>query len=297
MTKELKKQANQAWNMLTSCQVCPRKCGVNRLKGEKGFCQTGAKPIISSFSPHFGEEAPLVGKYGSGTIFFTSCNLACVFCQNYEISQLRLGKKVEIEELANMMISLQNQGCHNINFVSPTIWVPQILKALVIAKDKGLNLPLVYNTGGYDAVTTLKLLNGIIDIYMPDIKYSDSKLAQKYSQAPNYWSIVQKAVREMHCQVSDLIINKHNIAQKGLLVRHLVLPNNLAGTEKVMDFLASLSKDTYINIMDQYYPAHIAYQFLGLNRPITPDEYKKAIEIAKSKGLHRFDKKYSRIFF
>ena len=292
---ELKKRADQAWQMLASCQVCPKKCGVNRLKGEKGFCQTGAQLIISSSGPHYGEEAPLVGTHGSGTVFFTSCNLACVFCQNYEISQLRLGNKVEIEDLTNMMINLQNQGCHNINFVSPTIWMPQILKALIMAINKGLNIPLVYNSGGYDSVAVLKLLDNIIDIYMPDIKYSDSKIAKKYSEADNYWEIVQKAVREMHRQVGDLIIDKNGVAQKGLLIRHLVLPNNLAGTDKVMNFLANLSKDTYINIMDQYYPAHKAYQFPELNRRLTSDEYKKAIAIAQGKGLYRFDKNIQRI--
>jgi putative pyruvate formate lyase activating enzyme len=258
---KFKERADQAWSMLAACQVCPRKCGVNRLKGEKCFCQTDSQLIVSSFGPHYGEEAPLVGTHGSGTIFFTSCNLACVYCQNYDISQLRIGNKVEIKDLADMMINLQNQGCHNINFVSPTIWVPQILKALVIAIDKGLNIPLVYNTGGHDSVATLKLLDGIIDIYMPDIKYSASKIAQKYSHVDNYWETVQKAVKEMHKQVGNLIINKQGIAQKGLLVRRLVLPNNLAGTEKVMEFLASLSKHIFINIMDQYYPAHKAHSY------------------------------------
>jgi len=290
--QELKNRADQAWKILTACRICPRNCQVNRLKKEKGFCQAGTQPIISSYSPHLGEEAPLVGKHGSGTIFFTSCNLACVYCQNYEISQLRLGRKVTIEELARIMIILQEQGCHNINFVSPTIWVAQILKALLIARDKGLRLPLVYNTGGYDSVATLKLLNGIIDIYMPDIKYADSKLARKYSLVDNYWPIVKKAVAEMHCQVGDLIINQNKIAQKGLLIRHLVLPNNLAGTEKVMDFLPRISKRTYINIMDQYYPTNKAYQFKELSRRITAEEYRKAMEIAKTKGLHRFDKNF-----
>jgi putative pyruvate formate lyase activating enzyme len=288
---ELKKRADKAWAMLSACQVCPRKCGVNRSKEEKGFCQTGSQLIISSFGPHYGEEAPLVGTHGSGTIFFTSCNLACVYCQNYEISQLRLGNEVEIKDLAGIMVNLQNQDCHNINLVSPTIWVPHILKALIIAIDKGLNIPLVYNTGGYASVSALKLLDNIIDIYMPDIKYSDSKIAKKYSQVDNYWGIVQKAVKEMHDQVGDLIIDKNGIAQKGLLIRHLILPNNIAGTDQVINFLASLSQDTYINIMDQYYPAHKAYQFLKLNRRLTLDEYKKAVAIAKSKGLRRFDKK------
>jgi putative pyruvate formate lyase activating enzyme len=294
--KMIKKKAQQAWKLLSPCRVCPRKCGVNRIKdalrqaqGKIGFCRTGAKPRISSYHAHFGEESCLVGRGGSGTIFFSSCNLACVYCQNYEISQLRLGDEVEIEDLAKMMISLQERGCHNINLVSPTIWVPQILKALVIAVEKGLHLPLVYNTGGYDSLETLKLLDGVIDIYMPDIKYSDSKIAQKYSLGPNYWGVVQEAVKEMYRQVGDLVLNENGIAQKGLLIRHLVLPEGIAGTEKVMKFIASLSKNSYVNIMAQYYPTNKAYLYPEINRQITPEEYYEAVEIAKRCGLHRFN--------
>ncbi|MBU3957006.1 radical SAM protein [Patescibacteria group bacterium] len=317
--KELEKRAKEAWKLLNPCRVCPRKCGVNRQKdalrraqGKIGFCQMGAKLRISSAHAHFGEEAPLVGTRGSGTIFFSSCNLACVYCQNFEISQLRLGNEVEIKDLAKMMLSLQNQGCHNINLVSPTIWVPQILKALVIAAEKGLKLPLVYNTGGYDSVKTLKLLDGIVDIYMPDMKYSDSKIALKYSLVPNYWEVNKKAVKEMFRQVGDLVIDENGIAQKGLLIRHLVLPEGLAGTKKVMKFIASLSKDSYVNIMDQYYPTNknLAFsknllsrftqnkadQYPEINRRILPEEFEKAIEIAKKEGLHRFDKREPRLF-
>ncbi len=289
--KELEERVKKAKKLLLPCRVCPRKCGVNRLEGKKlGFCKVGYKPVVSSYHPHFWEERVLVGSGGSGTIFFSSCNLACVYCQNYEISQLRLGEKVEIEDLVKMMTSLQKQGCENINFVSPTIWVPQILEALSFAIEAGLRLPLVYNTGGYDAVRTLRLLEGVVDIYMPDVKYADNKAGLKYSLAPNYWDVVRKAVREMHNQVGDLRI-KGGVAVRGLLVRHLVLPEGLAGTEKVMKFLTSLSKNMYVNIMAQYHPANKAYMYSEIDRRITEEEYLEAVEIAKKYGLHRFDKK------
>lgn len=288
--KELKKHAKKVWDFLNPCQVCPRKCGVNRLANDKsGFCRMGVKPKINSAHAHFGEESCLVGAGGSGTIFFSSCNLACVYCQNYEISQLKLGGEVGIEDLAGMMINLQNQGCHNVNLVSPTIWVPQILEALIIAKGKGLKLPLVYNTGGYDSAETLKLLEGMIGIYMPDIKYSENKIGVKYSLVPDYWTVAQKAIREMHHQVGDLVIDEKGIAQKGLLIRHLVLPGDLAGTEKVMKFIASLSKNSYVNIMDQYYPANKAHLYPEINRKITLEEFERAVELAKKSGLWRFD--------
>lgn len=287
---ELERRAQIAKKLLASCQVCPRKCRINRLKGEKGFCQMGANPVIASSGPHFGEERPLVGSNGSGTIFFTSCNLACAYCQNYDISHHRIGEKVSVEDLAQIMINLQGLGCHNINFVSPGIWAPQIIEALFSARKKGLKIPLVYNSGGYDSVETLKLLDGLIDIYMPDFKYSDSGLAKKYSQVDNYFEVIKKAIQEMRAQVGDLKINKNGLAQKGLLIRHLVLPNNLAGTEAVMRFLAQLSKDTYVNIMDQYYPYCQANQYPELNRRLTKEEYRQAVEIAKKAGLHRFDK-------
>jgi len=288
--KELEKRTNKAWQLLSPCRVCPRNCKVDRAKNKKtGFCRVGKRSLVSSYHAHFGEERPLVGTGGSGTIFFASCNLACVYCQNWEISQLRQGREVESKELADMMISLQTLGCHNINFVSPTINVPQILKALPLAIKQGLDVPLVYNTGGYDGVPTLKLLDGIFDIYMPDIKYSDSKIAKKYSLVPNYWQVNQKAVREMHRQVGNLVIDKKGVAQKGLLIRHLVLPEGLAGTKKVMKFIASLSKDSYVNIMAQYYPAHKAYRFPPLSRRITPEEFQEAVDLAKKAGLWRFD--------
>jgi len=288
--KELEERSKKAWRLLSPCRVCPRNCGVNRAGDDKnGFCRVGSRALVSSYHPHFGEERPLVGSNGSGTIFFASCNLVCVYCQNWEISQLRQGREVEPEELANMMISLQNLGCHNINFVSPTIWIPQILKSLPLAIKKGLNIPLVYNTGGYDAVSTLKLLDGIFDIYMPDIKYSDSKIAKKYSLVPDYWEIIQKAVQEMHRQVGDLVVDKKGIAQKGLLIRHLVLPEGLAGTEKVVKFISTLSKNSYVNLMAQYYPVHKASRYPEINRRIFPEEFQEAIEQAKKAGLRRFD--------
>lgn len=295
--KQLKTKAENAWQLLNPCHVCPRECGVDRAHDEKkGFCKTGEKPRVYSTHPHFGEESCLVGERGSGTIFFSSCNLACVYCQNYEISQIRLGQEIEIKDLSEMMLDLQKQGCHNINFVTPTIWVPQIIKALILARDKGLKIPLVYNTGSYDRVKTLKLLDRIIDIYMPDIKYSDSKIALKYSLVPNYWLVVKKAIREMHRQVGDLKINQKGLATQGLLIRHLVLPNKIAGTKKVMKFIATLSKHTYINIMDQYHPANKTNLYSEINRRITPFEFNHALEIAKKHGLHRFDKKQIRPF-
>lgn len=231
-----------------------------------------------------------MGSGGSGTIFFTSCNLACVFCQNYDISQLRFGQTLKTHDLAQMMIVLQNMGCHNINLVSPTTHAPQILAALSSAIEKDLHLPLVYNTGGYDSLETLKLLNGIVDIYMPDIKYGDDKIGLKYSKAPGYWDVVRKAIKEMHRQVGDLVI-ENGLAKKGLLVRHLILPEKLAGTEKVMEFLAhNISKNTYVNIMTQYWPTNKAYLYPEINRRITQEEFKEAIAIAQSFGLHRFDK-------
>lgn len=293
--RELKKRADKAWELLDPCRICPRKCGVDRAHDEKkGFCKMGVKPRVYSAHPHFGEEPCLVESGGSGTIFFSSCNLACVYCQNWEISQLRSGQEIEFEDLAEMMLSLQRRGCQNINFVSPTIWVPQILKSLIIARDKGLKLPLVYNTGGYDRVETLKLLDGVIDIYMPDVKYADNKLALRYSLVVNYWDRVREAVKEMHRQVGDLVIGKDRLAKKGLLVRHLVLPNGLAGTKEVMKFLASLSKDTYVNVMDQYHPTNKADRYSEINRRIKSEEFEEAVRVAEKEGLHRFDKREPR---
>lgn len=285
--KELDKRIEKLFKILKNCQICPRRCRVDRLKGGKGFCRLGELPVISAHHPHFGEESVLVGQHGSGTIFFTSCNLSCVFCQNYEISQLRIGEEISFEKLSQMMIELQNRGCHNINLVTPTCQVPQIIKSLSIAiEEGGLKIPLVYNTNAYDSVETLKLLDGIVDIYMPDAKYSDDKNALKYSNAPNYFEIMKKAIKEMHRQVGDLIINNEGIAVRGLLVRHLVLPNNLAGTEKIVNFIQKeISSNTFFNIMDQYYPAFKVFQYPELSRKISQKEFDFAINLAKKAGL------------
>jgi putative pyruvate formate lyase activating enzyme len=286
--KELKNRIEKLFKILKNCEICPRKCHVNRLKGEKGYCQLGYLPMVSAYHPHFGEESVLVGRHGSGTCFMTSCNLSCVYCQNYEISQLRIGEEVSFERLAEMMIELQNVGCHNINFVTPTPQVPAILKSLEIAIEKGLKIPLVYNTSSYDALEVLKLLDGIFDIYLPDAKYSDDKIAQKYSNAPNYFEIMKSAIKEMHRQVGDLVINKEGIAVRGLIVRHLVLPNNLAGSEKIFEFIANeISKNTFLNIMDQYWPAYKAHQYPELSRRITKEEFEEVINLAKKFGLKR----------
>ena len=286
--KEISQRREKLFEILKSCEICPRKCRVNRLKGEKGFCQLGKLPLVSAFHPHFGEESVLVGNFGSGTIFFTSCNLACLFCQNYEISQLRIGKEISFEKLAQMMLKLQEMKCHNINLVTPTPQVPQIVRALEIAIERGLKTPLVYNTNAYDSVETLKLLEGIIDIYMPDAKYSDDKIAQKYSMVKDYFKIMKEAIREMHQQVGDLILDERGIAKRGLLVRHLVLPNNLAGSQKIFEFLAKeISPNTFLNIMDQYYPCYKAFEYPQISRRITKEEFEKAIKLAKKAGLKR----------
>ncbi len=285
---DLEASVREAYRLLEACCVCPRKCGVNRLKGEKGHCQVGEELVSSSFGPHFGEEPELVGRNGSGTIFLTSCNLNCLFCQNYDISQLRHGVVTSIGRFVEQMLALQKRGCHNINFVSPTHFAPQILKAIWIAKEKGLNLPLVYNSGGYDSVEMLKLFDGIIDIYMPDAKYGDGDPAMRFSNAPNYPTIMKEALKEMHRQVGDLVVDGEGIAQRGLIIRHLVLPNDLAGTGEIMHFIATeISKDSYVNIMDQYRPCYKGITHPEVNRCITMDEYRRAIELARKEGLHR----------
>lgn len=285
---ELQQRADVLKKMLEECRLCPNECAVNRIDGETGNCNSTDEVIISSYGPHFGEEPELVGLYGSGTIFFTNCNLSCIYCQNYDISQLGIGKKISVEELSDIMISLQRRGCHNINLVTPTHFVPQIVQALIIAIEKGLEIPLVYNCSGYESVETLKLLENIIDIYMPDIKYSDNEVASRLSGIKNYWNVVRAAVKEMHRQVGDLHIDRKGIAKRGLLIRHLVLPDNLAGSEKVLDFVADeISKNTYINIMDQYHPAYKSNEYSELNRIIKSDEYQKVLEYAMLKGLNR----------
>ncbi len=277
--------------MLEECCVCPRHCGVNRLAGKRGECHIASQVIVSSYGPHFGEEAPLVGRYGSGTIFFTYCNLRCVFCQNYTISQLGEGSTVNREEVAKMMLSLQAKGCHNINLVSPAHVIPYILDALELAVSMGLHLPLVYNSGGYDSVETLELLDGIVDIYMPDMKYSDEKTAEQLSGIKDYPKVNKAALKEMHRQVGDLEMDDEGVAQHGLLVRHLVLPNRLAGTQEVVRFLAQeVSANTYLNLMAQYHPCYKATDIPLLSRPVLKQEFQEAIDLAHQQGLDRLDR-------
>ncbi len=274
--------------------MCPRHCGVNRLAGKSGKCHIISQVVISSYGPHFGEEAPLIGKHGSGTIFFTYCNLQCVFCQNYTISQLGEGRAVDREELAGIMLSLQAKGCHNINLVSPTHVVPHILDALELAVSKGLYLPLVYNSGGYDSVETLGLLDGIIDIYMPDMKYSDEEVAEQLSGIKDYPKVNKAAIKEMHRQAGDLRMDEEGVAYRGLLVRHLVLPNRLAGTQEVVRFLAQeISTNTYLNIMAQYHPCYKAFDIPQLARAVDRQEFLEAIDLAHQQGLYRLDKVYT----
>ena len=287
----LEERIKKAYAILENCTLCPRNCKVNRLKGKKGICNTTDLPIISDYFPHFGEETPLVGKYGSGTIFISYCSLLCMYCQNYEISHLGEGEITSIEKFADMMISLQKRNCHNINIVTPTHIVPQLLKALKFAIEKGLHIPLVYNTGGYEKLETLKLLDGIVDIYMPDFKYWSPEAAKRYSNAYDYPDIAKKAIKEMHRQVGELKINEESIAEEGLLVRHLVLPRKIAGTKEIAKLIAEeISPNTYVNVMAQYRPCGLADRDDFINRGITQKEYMEAIESALDAGLKRLDK-------
>jgi putative pyruvate formate lyase activating enzyme len=289
-TGELQKRIDALNVILEDCHLCPRNCRVNRFEGEKGVCRVGSLPMVSSFHAHFGEERPLVGYYGSGTIFLTYCNLKCLFCQNYDISHLGEGRGVSLKELGDMMISLMRQGCHNINFVTPTHQTAQIVSALPYAIGKGFEIPLVYNCGGYESLETINLLDGIFDIYMPDFKYGSNESAKKLSAAPDYVEITKAAIKEMHRQVGDLVIDKRGIAQKGLLIRHLVLPQGLAGTREVMHFIATeISKNTYVNIMDQYRPCYQAFDHPPMDRRITGEEIEEAVRIAREEGLGRLD--------
>ncbi len=296
-TGELAQRAKQAYQHLEDCDLCARYCHMNRRQTIKGaVCRTGERAIVNSFGPHHGEEDPLRGWNGSGTIFFSWCSLRCVFCQNWEISQKGMGREVEPAQLAEMMLQLQSQGCHNINFVTPSHVVAQIIAAVDIAAQQGLNVPLVYNTGGYDSLEALALLDGIIDIYMPDMKYGDSRLARQYSKVRDYVEMNFAAVKEMHRQVGDLQLDANGIAQRGLLVRHLVLPANIAGTDKVLAFLArEISTNTYLNLMDQYHPCYRADEYPLLARPITGAEYDQALKLAEQHGLHRLDRRHARL--
>lgn len=288
-TGELQQRAALAREHLRRCDLCGWECRADRLAGALGVCHTGELAFVSSYGPHHGEERVLRGRYGSGTIFFARCNMRCQYCQNYDISQMDHGEEVEPQELAAIMLELQQVGCHNINFVTPSHVVPQILAAVLIAAQAGLRLPLVYNSGGYDAVETLRLLDGVVDIYMPDMKYAGERIARHYSKVRDYPRLNQAAVREMHRQVGNLQIDGCGLATRGLLVRHLALPNGLAGTGEVVHFLAEeISTDTYLNLMDQYRPAYNARQFPKLNRPLKAEEFAQAVCLARDAGLHRF---------
>ena len=287
----LQKKTQTAYRILNSCNICPRRCRINRIAGETGICKTAKNAWVSSYNPHFGEEAPLVGSCGSGTIFFTHCNLMCLFCQNFDISHEGYGQEVSDEQLAAMMVALQQKGCHNINFVTPSHVVPQILSALEIAIQEGLCVPLVYNSGGYDRVETLKLLEGIIDIYMPDFKFWDAAVAESACQAKDYPKIACRALREMHRQVGDLMIGENGIAQKGLLIRHLVLPGGMAGTREIMRFIArEISTNSYVNIMSQYRPCGRADEINGLSAPLSPADFQNALQAAAAEGITRLDR-------
>jgi putative pyruvate formate lyase activating enzyme len=275
-------------NWLESCELCPNFCRVNRLEGEKGRCRLGSELVVSSANLHYGEEPVLVGRGGSGTIFFTCCNLKCVFCQNYDISQLDYGSPVDQNELVRNMITLQDRGAENINLVTPTHQAAQIFEAVKEARREGLKLPIVYNCGGYENPDFLRELDGLVQIYMPDFKYGNDEAGLKYSGVSEYSTWCRKALVEMHRQVGDLQTDQRGVATRGLLVRHLVLPNRIADSQKVIDFLASsISSDTYLNIMDQYHPAFHASDFKGLLRRVYRQEVEEVVQYARSKGMSR----------
>lgn len=294
---ELARRAEMALEGLRSCETCPRRCGVNRLEGELGFCRVGRLARIASSSPHFGEEDPLVGRNGSGTIFLAQCNLACTFCQNYEISHRGEHEpEASPARLAEIMLFLQAQGVHNINFVTPSHVVPQILESLIPAVEGDLRLPLVYNSSGYDTLETLRLLDGVVDIYMPDAKFFDPRMSGRYCRAEDYPEHAKRAVVEMHRQVGDLELDEEGVAVRGLLVRHLVMPQDLAGTRQWMEFLArEVSANTYVNIMDQYRPCGDVSAFPELQRPIAPEEHEAALKAAAKAGITRLDERRLRI--
>ena len=274
-------------SILSSCTLCPRRCRVNRLKGEKGFCGGGESAKVASHNSHFGEEPPISGSRGSGTIFFSGCTLRCLFCQNYPISQLREGREVSISELTRMMLALQKNGCHNLNLVTPTHFVPQILEAVHQAEGEGFNLPIVYNTSGYETMDTLKLLEGVVSVYLPDLKYGNDKAGADISGVADYFTFAGPAIKEMYRQVGNLQVDREGVAQKGLIVRHLVLPDDLSTTGEALRFLAGeVSLDVTVSLMAQYFPAHQAHLHPKLNRRVLSREYCKMVKLAQELGLH-----------
>jgi len=273
---------------LKECRLCPRECKVDRLNGEKGVCRAGLEPMVSSAFPHFGEEPPLVGCHGSGTIFLTHCNLRCIFCQNYDISHLGNGEPMTSSNMARAMIRLQEMGCHNINFVTPTHYAPQIVSSLPEAIEKGLRLPIVYNCSGYESTEVIQLLEGVVDIYMPDAKYMNSEYSKRFSNAPDYPEVLKRVLREMQHQVGELTTDSQGIAEKGLLIRHLVMPHGVASSETLLRFIAEeISVHSYVNIMDQYRPEYRAHEYPEINRRITQEEYREAIQWAGRYKLYR----------
>jgi putative pyruvate formate lyase activating enzyme len=287
----LAERERELWSIYEKCQLCPRKCEVNRLAGENDICRATDDLKLHSAGAHFGEETPLVGKYGSGTIFFSDCSLRCCFCQNWEIAHRGDGGAVSHSDLAHAMLSLQARGCHNINLVTPTHMVPHIVRALRIAVSRGLRLPLVYNTGGYDKLETIQKLDGIVDIYMPDFKFQDAEMTHKYcAEASDYPEVAAAAIVEMHRQVGVLEMDERGIAKRGLLLRHLVMPHNLAGTDRFLRWVArELSPDTYVNVMDQYRPAHEAFDYPEIARRLKREEWRQAVKWAKDAGLTNLD--------
>ncbi len=287
-TRELGQRIQALNSLLETCRLCPRECRVNRLKGDAGYCGAGSELTVSSAFPHFGEEPPLVGHRGSGTIFLTHCNLKCVFCQNYDISHQGKGEQISASDLSRIMLRLQDMGCHNINFVTPTHYASQIVASLPEAIERGLRLPIVYNCSGYESVEVIQLLDGIVDIYMPDAKFLEVKYAELFSCAPDYPEILKAVLKEMHRQVGNLRINALGIAERGLLIRHLVMPNGVASSGEVLRFIAEeISTESYVNIMDQYRPEYRAHEHPEINRRITHKEYLEAIQIARRYHLYR----------
>ncbi|MDO8535825.1 MAG: radical SAM protein [Candidatus Omnitrophota bacterium] len=272
---------------LKACDICPRKCLADRSSGRAGYCRAPYNPVVYSYMPHRGEEPPISGRRGSGAIFFSHCNMKCAYCQNYSFSQLDKGNETSIDRLAEMMLSLENSGCHNINLVSPTHFVPRIISALQLAFDKGLNIPIAYNTGGYERVETIRALSGIVDIYMPDMRYSSNEMAERYSDAPGYVDYDRPAVAEMHRQVGDLVMDKNGIAKRGLIIRLLALPQAISGTEDSLRYIKEkISKNTYISLMSQYYPTFKASNYKELSRGVNRDEYKNVVDACRVLGLN-----------